>query len=153
MTVRHDRFLIVTLCSERLALPLNDIMEVRETFQTFPLPKAPAYYVGVMNSHGSPTPILDLTAFLYGDSPKSGGTLLLLDHRIGTLAMRIDRVDRIIYATPPSETEEACDGLMERTVMHNEETIRLLNLERLVARLEAEFLRGPAESGRAKKDP
>jgi purine-binding chemotaxis protein CheW len=145
MSGRHDRFLIVTFRGERLALPLEEIVEVRETFRTFPIPKAPAHYLGAMNSHGSPTPILDLAAFLHGDSPRSDGTLLLLDHRIGTLALRIDRVERIIHAAPPAETEGNGDELTERTILHNEEAIRLLDLERLVARLENEFLRGPAE--------
>ena len=145
MTKRHDRFLIVNLRGERLALRLDDIAEVRETFQTYPIPKVPEYYLGVMNSHGSPTPILDPAAFLYGDSPREAGTLLLLDHRIGTLALRIDRVERIIYAAPPVETEEPGDGLTERTILHNEENIPLLNLERLVTRLENDFLLGAAE--------
>ncbi len=145
MIKRHDRFLIVTLRGERLALRLDDIAEVRETFQTYPIPKVPEYYLGVMNSHGSPTPILDPAAFLYGDSPRDAGTLLLLDHRIGTLALRIDRVERIIYAAPPTETVEPGNGLTERTVLHNEEAIPLLNLERLVAGLEDDLLLGAAE--------
>ena len=145
MTKRHDRFLIVNLRGERLALRLDDIAEVRETFQTYPIPNVPEYYLGVMNSHGSPTPILDPAAFLYGDSPRDAGTLLLLDHRIGTLALRIDRVERIIYAVPPVETEPPGNGLTERTVLHNDEDIPLLDLERLVTRLENDFLLGAAE--------
>jgi chemotaxis signal transduction protein len=144
MTKRHDRFLIVNFRGERLALRLDDIAEVRETFQTYPIPKVPEYYLGVMNSHGTPTPILDPAAFLYGDSPRDAGTLLLLDHRIGTLALRMDRVERIIHAAPPAEMEEPGDGLTERAILYNEEAIRLLNLERLVARLEDDFLLGAA---------
>jgi chemotaxis signal transduction protein len=148
MTGQQDRFLIVNLRGERLALRLDDITEVRETFRTYPIPKAPAYYLGVMNSHGSPTPILDPAAFLYGDSPRDAGTLLLLDHRIGTLALRIDRVERIISAAPPVEAEESGDGLTEQAILHNEETFRLLDLEKLVTRLEDDFLLGAVETVR-----
>lgn len=157
MSGRHDRFLIVTFRGERLALPLDEIAEVRETFRTFPIPKAPAHYLGAMNSHGSPTPVLDLAAFLHGDSPRSDGTLLLLDHRIGTLALRIDRVERIIHAVPSAEKAGNGDEKTERTIPFNEEAIRLLDLERLVTRLEDEFLRGPTEpfrsGGQTQEDP
>lgn len=148
MTGGHERFLIVTFRGEYLALRLQDITEVRETFRAFPIPRAPACYLGAFNSHGSPTPIVDLAAYMYGDSPQDSGTLLLLDHRIGTLALRIDRVERIIHADSPAETEKPGAGLAELTVLCNEEAIRLLNLERLVAMLEDEFLCGPAESSR-----
>ncbi|NMC73013.1 MAG: chemotaxis protein CheW [Geobacteraceae bacterium] len=149
MSGRHDRFLIIDAGGKRWAVPLDEIAEVRETFRTFPIPRAPAHYLGAMNSHGTPTPILDLAAFLLGDSPRSDGTLLLLDHRIATLALRIDRVERILHAAPPEEEAGTGSGLTARTIPYNEEAVPLLDLARLVAGLEDELLRGPAEPSRS----
>lgn len=145
----RDRFIIAALRSERLAIPLGHVSEVMENFRTFPIPRAPVFFPGVINSHGSPTPVLDLASFLYGDPPAPDGTLLILDHRTATLALRIDRVERIISADGPAEDDNTDNGLTNRTVFYNESSIRTLNLELLVEMLEQELSRRPASSTRS----
>lgn len=146
MSRGRDRFIVAALRGERLAIPLEQVAEVMENFRTFPIPRAPAFFPGVINSHGAPTPVLDLASFLYGDPPAPDGTLLILDHRTATLALRIDRVERIISPDGPTEDNDTHNGLTDRSVFYNESAIRALNLERLVEMLERELSRRSTSS-------
>jgi hypothetical protein len=134
-------FLIVTVRGERCALHLGDIAEVMETFTTFPIPTAPHPILGVMNFHGSPVPVLDLASFLHGPPPTGSGPILVLDHRIAALALRVDAVERILFDGRQGGTGLEEDGFMGPPVSGAGEGIRLLLLERVVERLD-ELLRG-----------
>jgi len=149
MSRGRDRFIVAALRGERLAIPLGHVSEVMENFRTFPIPRAPAFFPGAINSHGAPTPVLDLASFLYGDPPAPDGALLILDHRTATLALRIDRVERIISADGPAEDDDTGNGLTDRSIYYNESAIRTLNLERLVEMLEQELSRRPAPGSRS----
>jgi len=67
---RQTQFLVFSTHGERCALRLEDIAEVMESFAAFPIPNAPPCLIGVINFHGSPVPVLDLAAFLYGTPPR-----------------------------------------------------------------------------------
>jgi len=140
MTGHEERFLLATVRKETYALPLKDIAEVMESFQTFPLPKSPPGYLGLMNFHGSPRPVLDLSTFLHGDLPQMTGAVLVLDHHIGSLALRVDAVKRIAVDIRAAETAGDEDSRTGITFPSSDGTIRILSPERLVARLEEELI-------------
>lgn len=52
--------LAVSLGSQTVAFPLDDVIEVLPAMAVEPLPSAPAVVVGMINLRGSPLPVLDL---------------------------------------------------------------------------------------------
>lgn len=148
MKVQQERFLIVSVGEKRFAFPLKDIAEVMETFRTYPLPKAPPEYVGVMNFHGAPVPVLDLGTLLHGRPPQQSGTILVLDGRIGSLALRVDGIDKIVSGRT-AETGSESNWLSGTSLELEMATIPSPSLEKLVELLE-ETLQG---SGKASRKP
>jgi chemotaxis signal transduction protein len=149
MTTGEERFLLARVRDKILAFPLRDIAEVMETFQAFPLPKCPPGYVGIMNFHGSPRPVLDLSSYLHGETPQQTGAILVLEHRIGSLALRVDTVEKIsvdIHTVGPVEEDE---GRTDVIIPSSDGNIPILSPERLVARLEEELISGNSGATRA----
>lgn len=140
MKAHQERFLIVSVCEKRFAFSLQDITEVMETFRTYPIPKAPPEYVGVMNCHGAPVPVMDFDSFLHGCPAKDSGTILVLDGRIGSLALRVDGIDKIVSGCTV-ETGSESDWLLGTSVAMGPERIPLPSLDKLVTLLE-ETLQG-----------
>ncbi|MHC1697106.1 MAG: chemotaxis protein CheW [Geobacteraceae bacterium] len=147
MSGRARRFLIFTLRGDRFAMNVSDLAEVMETPPTFPIPKAPKTFLGVMNFHGTPMPVLDLASFLHGDPAESSGRILVLDHRIGTLALRIDTVERIISDIRGLQIQQQEEGSYTRqSIMFNAEKIPLLAIDMLMTELEDEIRTGNGKS-------
>lgn len=147
MSGRAKRFLIFTLRGERYAMNVSNLAEVMETPPTFPIPKAPKTFLGVMNFHGTPLPVLDLASFLHGEPPKSSGRILILDHKIGSLALRIDTVERIISDIRGLQIQQQDEGSYTRqSIMFNAEKIPLLAIDLLMTDLEDEIRTGCGKS-------
>lgn len=154
MSGRARRFLIFTLRGDRYAMNVSDLAEVMETPVTFPIPKAPKTFLGVMNFHGTPLPVLDLASFLHGEPPESSGRILILDHKMGSLALRIDSVERIISDIRGLQIQQQNDGSYARqSIMFNAEKIPLLAIDMLMTELEEEIRTGGrnSESSAGKK--
>jgi purine-binding chemotaxis protein CheW len=147
MSGRGKRFLIFTLRGDRYAMNVSDLSEVMETPPTFPIPKAPKTFLGVMNFHGAPTPVLDLASFLHGDPPKSSGRILILDHKIGSLAVRIDTVERIISDIRGLQVYQEEGPYVRQSILFNNEKIPLFALDILMAELENEVRTGCEKTG------
>jgi hypothetical protein len=135
MKVTQERFLIASVSEKRFAFPLKDITEVMETFLTYPMPKAPPEYLGVMNFHGTPVPVLDFDSFLHRCPAKESGTILALDARIGSLAVRVDGIEKIVSGCIVASGSEH-DWLSGTSVDIGQEKIPSPSLERLVELLE-----------------
>ncbi len=146
MKAQQERFLIVSVSDKRFAFPLKDIAEVMETFRTYPIPKAPPEYVGVMNSHGAPVPVLDFGSFLHGRPARQSGTILVIDSRIGSLALLVDGIEKIVSGCT-AETGSERDWLSGTSLELEMETIPSPSLEKLVALLE-ETLQGSGATSR-----
>ena len=149
MSGRGRRFLIFTLRNERYAMNVSDLAEVMEPPPTFPIPKAPKSFLGVMNFHGSPIPVLDLASFLHGDPPKSTGRILILDHKIGSLALRIDTVERIVSDIRGLQIQQDEGSYVRQSILFNTVKIPLFALDILITELENEVRTGcrKSESG------
>ena len=64
------RVLIASLDGERIAFPLDDVVEVLPAMASIPLPKAPSVIRGLINLRGTPLPLLDLRVRL-GHRPRT----------------------------------------------------------------------------------
>jgi chemotaxis signal transduction protein len=146
MKAQQERFLIVRASDKRFAFPLKDIAEVMETFRTYPIPKAPPEYVGVMNSHGAPVPVLDFGSLLHGRPARQSGTILVIDSRIGSLALLVDGIEKIVSGCT-AETGSGGDWLSGTSLELETETIPSPSLEKLVTLLE-ETLQGSGATSR-----
>jgi len=142
MSGRGRRFLIFTLRGDRYAMNVSDLAEVMETPPTFPIPKAPKSFLGVMNFHGSPIPVLDLASFLHGEPPKNSGRILILDHKIGSLALRIDTVERIVSDIRGLQIQQEEGSYVRQSILFNTEKIPLFALDILITELENEVRTG-----------
>jgi len=142
MSGRGRRFLIFTLHGDRYAMNVSDLAEVMETPPTFPIPKAPKSFLGVMNFHGSPIPVLDLASFLHGEPPKNSGRILILDHKIGSLALRIDTVERIVSDIRGLQIQQEEGSYVRQSILFNTEKIPLFALDILITELENEVRTG-----------
>ncbi len=98
MTARNQKFLIFCLSGRRYAFDLAQVAEVEEPQTTWPIPGAPACYVGAMNFHGNIVAVMDLAAFM-GLPPGQGQEkIVVLDAGIAALAFLVERVERIVPA-------------------------------------------------------
>lgn len=154
MNGRQSQFLVFLSHGERFALRLEDIAEVMESFTAFPIPNAPPCLIGVINFHGSAVPVLDLAAFLHGTPPCGSGAILVLDHAIASLALRVDAVERIFTgaAIDGTGTETGCFMGPPVTGDGGEKALTLLSLEDVVDKLD-ELLRGRVGARRAAQPP
>jgi chemotaxis-related protein WspB len=64
-------FLLFELASDRYALDVDQIAEVLPLVRLKRIPQAPAAVAGVFNHHGSPVPVIDLSALMLGRPAES----------------------------------------------------------------------------------
>jgi chemotaxis-related protein WspB len=111
------KVLVFHIGDERYALPLAAVLRVLPAARAKPLPGAPEYVAGLLDLHGAPLPVIDLsrlagcparevrydTRILLVDVPADGG-----ERRLGLLAERVagietlsaDPVDAGVLAAP-----------------------------------------------------
>jgi purine-binding chemotaxis protein CheW len=136
MTYTESRFLIFALDEEKYALPLQDVEEIVEFQDIYPLPIAPSYYSGVMNWHGTPVPILDLAAFYKKASLNDGKKVLVLDRKIANLALRVHSVFEIVSGMLDSAPGAGGIDGVENSVVVCGSKIAVLEIEKLLLLLE-----------------
>lgn len=136
MSDAGKRLLIFAVQRTRYALELQDVAEVMEPAATFPIPRAPRHFIGVMNAHGSPVAVLDLAAFFGIGSAMPDGKILVLDRRLANLALWVDGVERIVPADQVSDGGAADEEFTARLLATGEGPLRLLELKSLLERLE-----------------
>jgi purine-binding chemotaxis protein CheW len=138
MKDRESRFLIFEMGEERHALALQDVEEIMEPPQIYPLPKAPSYYSGIMNFHGTPTPVLDLAAFSKEIPAGPGNKILVLNRKKANLALVVHSVHGIASGAIVMEPGSDDTVKLEKTLVVADSKIKLLVTERLLKILEEE---------------
>ena len=139
MTTVPGRIVLFRLAGERLAFDLATVSEVSELPVTYPIPMAPPYFRGVMNSHGSLVSLLDLARFLGKGSGRKEGKVLGLDRRLADLAFWVDDVERIILAEGVISEREGDGPYLERFLTIDDGEVGLLSTSGLVAALESDM--------------
>ncbi len=133
------RLLVFRLGGSRLALDLTTVSEVTELPATWPIPFAPSSFIGVMNSHGSLLPLLDLSSYLGIGKGVADGKALVIDRRVGDLALYVDGVERIVSAAEAASLREAEGPLQEGVLEIGGNEVVLLKVSGLLEAIESDL--------------
>ncbi|MGL4465519.1 MAG: chemotaxis protein CheW [Planctomycetia bacterium] len=152
------RCLVVRAGALKLALPLQNVTEVRNTPNVTPLPFLPPWVAGVANLRGDVVSIVDFGDFLrvppaaeparfprlvvvrtvQGDAADVLNCGLSVDHVDGARRIEVDpTLDRSVGALAP---DSLVDAYTSGATTIDDETIRLVDLERLLASEEFHYL-------------
>ena len=133
----EQRLLLFTLAGQGFALDLQEVAEVMEPQVSYPIPRVPPHFVGLINFHGALTALVDLGLYLgIGGRPPDQGKVLVLDSRLASLALRVDGVSAVVGADAVLARAPGKDDLTAELLETEHGTVRLLRAERLLAALE-----------------
>jgi purine-binding chemotaxis protein CheW len=133
----EERLLLFTLAGQGYALNLQEVAEVMEPQVSFPVPRVPGHFVGLINFHGALTALVDLGLYLGLGSRSAGqGKVLVLDTRLASLALWVDGVSAVVLGTTVSSREPGGDGFSAEILKTEFGTVRLLQAEQLLGALE-----------------
>jgi purine-binding chemotaxis protein CheW len=110
-------FLVFRVGERRYALPLETVAEVAEPLPEYPIPRAPRFLRGAVNSHGTLVAVLDLAIFLELGETRQGGSLVVLATPGRGLAVATEHVERIagsldLCGEEPVGDEPLVDGML-----------------------------------------
>jgi len=140
MICEIDRLVLICLSGRYMAMDLSSVTEVVELPETWPIPFAPGFFKGAMNSHGSLIPVLDLSAWLNEGVGKPEGKTLLLDRRIADLALWVDDVDRVVPSSDATLISQG-EGFTAAVLEIDGKEVSLISAASLVDMLEADLQR------------
>lgn len=134
--MNEERFLLFQAAGEGFAFALQEVAEVMEPQESYPLPRVPRHYAGLINFHGTPTALVDLGLYLGGAAAGGPGKVLVLDTRVAALALRVEGVHAIISREAILEQSPGEDPLTAARLETEQGTFRLLRLDTLLMALE-----------------
>jgi purine-binding chemotaxis protein CheW len=133
----EERLLLFTLAGQRFAFDLQEVAEVMEPPASYPFPRAPDHFVGLMNFHGTLTALVDLGLYLGGSRrPPAQGKVLVLDTRLASLALWVDGVSAVVAGSTVSARKPGEDDLTSELLETANGSVRLLQVEALLHALE-----------------
>ena len=133
----EERLLLFTLAGQGFAFDLQEVAEVMEPQASFPIPRAPAHFVGLINFHGALTALVDLGLFLGKGSRRPGqGKVLVLDTRLAGLALWVDGVASVVAGSTVVARTPGVDQLTAELLETGQGSFRLLRVEELLGALE-----------------
>jgi purine-binding chemotaxis protein CheW len=131
------RFIVFTLRGERYALDLRDVAEVMEPPLTFPIPRAPHYFAGVINFHGALVAVLDLAMFFETQPGPPGDKILVLDRSIANIAIQVDMVEDILSEEVVLDEREGDDEASTSLLIMADREVKVLAVQKILEKLEA----------------
>ena len=139
MDNENRKFLIFSLQESLYAVDLEQVAEVADPPQLWPIPLAPAYYAGVFSFHGDIVAVMGLSLFLGLAESSQYGKMVVLSQEVASLAFLVDSILRIV-----SEDEVSCSAppdtvFSASTLTFLEGTAIRLDLERLIFKLETDM--------------
>ena len=163
---RDEQILTFEVGQDLWGLPLDSVREVVELVPLTPVPRAPKCVAGVLMLHGRAVTVIPLAHLV--DQPKLDHTaderILVIESNQFDIGLLVDRTRTIVLVSTDRESVAARRGVSE--VSHEDyesipfirsilpvdgEIIALVDPERLLSRIEEEFL--PATSGAAGGEP
>ena len=139
MKVTSRGFIVFAVKGERYGLPLQVVAEVREPSRPVPVPRAPEFLCGAMNSHGRLVAILDLARLLGCGKTTSPGAFLVLDHSIANLALWVDGVEGFAAEKGEGSADLPDNGFVAREVQSDRGVLKLLALDNVLKKMEEVF--------------
>ena len=135
-----EKYLLVRIAKELIAVPLMYVREVMEYQRPKPMPNMKSYFVGVINVRGALVGVVDLRMYFGCESLiDARTTMLYCDHESTSLMVIVDRVEGIM--TLPETLEENLGYnksivpqiFVANTVFHADRLIVVADLKRLVS--------------------
>lgn len=139
-----ERLLLFSAGGEEYACNLQQICEVMEPQASFRFAGAPGHYLGLINFHGELTALVDLSLYLGLTARPLPGKLLVLDTKLAHLALKVDAVHSIIGGDAVTGETPGADPLTDALLETARGSVRLINLEALLAGLEEGLRQPPA---------
>jgi purine-binding chemotaxis protein CheW len=133
-----QRFLLFSAGGDRFALNLAGVAEVMEPQQSFPVPRTPRHFSGLINFHGTLTTLIDLACYL-GRERCSGGKVLVLAFKGAQFALGVDAVGSIVTREAIVAESPGEDPLTAALLETEEGSYRLLQPETLLFALEQDL--------------
>lgn len=132
----QERFLLFSAAGEGFAFNLQEISEVMEPPVSFPIPRAPQHFTGLINFHGTLTSLIDLGLYLGRGAHAEPGKVLVLDPKLAGLAILVDGVTSIVSREAITEESPGDHHLTAAQLVTEHGSFRLLRLEALLRDLE-----------------
>ncbi|GFO69413.1 hypothetical protein GMLC_29920 [Geomonas limicola] len=133
----EERLLLFTVRGEGYAFELQEVAEVMEPSESYPIPKAPVHFVGLINFHGALTALVDLGLYLgKGRQARSQGKFLVLDPRLAGLALWVDGVESVVPASTILARSAGDGALCTERLETAQGNYRLVKVETLLQALE-----------------
>ena len=142
----EQRFLLFSTAGEGFACNLQQVCEVMEPRTSFPIPRVPRHFIGLINFHGTLTALVDLGLYLGRKEHAAPGKVLVLDAKLASLALAVDGVSSIITREAIKECSPGEDPLTDNLLETEQGTFRQLRLDALLFGLEQGLL--PPETQR-----
>ncbi len=137
--MRTAGYLIFDVHGDRYAAALADVAEIMDPPAFYLFPKAPHYYKGIMNCHGRPTPVIDLSLVFKGVPTAGPGKIVVLSGKSINLALMVDNTLNIVKGDFPSEPAAGKEPGVEKIVLTSDGALKLIVPENLMAVLEEEI--------------
>ena len=132
------KYLIFEIQRELYASVLGNVAEIMDPPSIYPLPKVPRYYKGVMNCHGRPVTVVDLSLICKDVPSSSPGKIIVLNGKAANLALLVDNVANIITGDFPSEEPTGEESGVEKVITTTDGAIKVIEPEKLLKMLEEE---------------
>ncbi|RII28788.1 MAG: chemotaxis protein CheW [Geobacter sp.] len=139
MRVTSRGFIVFAVKGERYGLPLQVVAEVREPSRPVPVPRAPEFLCGAMNSHGRLVAILDLASLLGCRKTTPPGTFLVLDHSTANLALWVDGVEGFATEEGEGGADPPDNDFITRVVQSDRGAFKMLALDNVLKKMEEVF--------------
>lgn len=133
--------LTFALADQSFGLDISRVQEVVEAPAKYYIPNAPDCFQGAINFHGEITPVLDLADFFDLEQPVTDHRLIVLRTPLGAMALAIGELRRIVPVAVedllPCDEQQEQEFCLQQLFNHDHQMINVLDLEKLLARLEA----------------
>ncbi len=133
------RFLIFEIGGGKYAMAISDVAEIMERPAVYPVPKAPPYYLGLIDVHNRPVPLVDLAMKNGNASSGTCGEVLVLGGKNVNVALLVDRVVDISAGVFGREIPADGKSSEAQKLMYGGAAVEVLDPESLVEMLEKEM--------------
>jgi len=109
------RFLLLQAGGQSYALPFEQVAEVSELRPLTPVPRAPLWCLGAIRSAGVVVAVVDLAWYLGEEPEQQPEKLVVLDLRLGGLALQVRKVSAVTLEDPAGLEKDACGSWLATT--------------------------------------
>ncbi len=141
----NNELLTFKLGNQDYALDIMSVREIRGWTKTTPMPHAPEFMRGVINLRGTVLPVMDLASRLGLPSQQTTerNVIIVVKCREALIGLLVDAVSDIISLAdedmqpPPDASGEAGANTIRSLSLIDDNMIRILQLENVVAKPES----------------